>query len=284
MKKIKFIVNILILFLICISSVVFTGCSSSKELKSYIDKINNGKANLIAAPNINFSRTVLSEISEEKHTTLSEVIIDNESKEWYISHAGVIDLETKVFSESLMANGNAYIRSFNSSNWELSKITSENTALKFLDSEPLDLTAKDCKDIKILKEGDNKVITLVLSSSYLKKLKEKNVSNLKNMINNSNKDKSTIETSKEAEEFSLDALKNTKYLSCELSFILDKNGILIGQKSYYTMEQPAVDTDSQGKMFLSDTIETLTMTSEIKVTSYDDNKNKELLKKYINEL
>lgn len=283
-KKITFIRNILILFLICISSIVFTGCGSSKEVKVHIDKINKGKAALIAAPNINFSKTVLSEVLVEKHTSLSEAIIDNENNEWYISHAAVTNSEPKIFTESLMVDGNAYMRNNESSIWEPSKSKAENTALKFLDSEPLSLTSRDCKDIKILKEGDNEVITIVLSSSYLKKLKEKNVNNLENILNKSKPDENAIETSMEAEELTLNALKKTKYLSCELSFTIDKDGVLIGQKSYYTFEQPDVNIDSQGKMILSDTIQTLTMTTEIKVSSYNNNENKELLKKYKAEL
>lgn len=283
-KKITFIRNILILFLICISSIVFTGCGSSKELKSHMDKINKGKATLMAAPNINFSRTVLSEVLEEKHTSLSEAIIDNEKNEWYISHSTVIDLEAKVFSETLMSNGITYIKNLNSITWEPSNSKSENTALKILDSEPLSLTSRDCKDIKILKEGDNEVITIILSSSYLKKLEKKNVDNLENVLNNIKADETAIETSMEVEELTLNALKKTNYLNCELSFTIDKDGVLIGQKSYYTFEQPDVNTDSQGKIVLSDTIQTLTMTTEIKVNSYNNNENKELLKKYKAEL
>ena len=284
MKKFNWISNIIIIFLICITSFVFTGCSSSKELEGYIEKINKGKADLISQPNINFSKTVLSEILEEKHTSLSEVVIDNESNEWYISHAAVIESDIKVFSESLLANGKSYVKNLKSSNWELSETDSENTALKFLDTEPLTLTSKDCKDIKILKEGDNEVITLVLSSSYLKKLKKKNISNLESILNNFKADETTIENSKEVEELSLEALKKTNYQSCELTFILNQNGFLIGQKSFYILEQPTVDTDSQGKMFLHDAMETLTMTSEIKVTSYDDNKNKALINTHKAEL
>lgn len=280
-EKIKKVLMVMITSTICVASLV--GCGSKVD-EDKVKNILKAKEELIAAENISLTRTISTEIEDENQIYGSDVIANINTKEWYFEMFNIIDGEKAIFTEMIVLDGDTYNRTIEQSQWEKLEGQQNNHIYGVDDIAAIEINAKDLKELKESKDGENTIISIKYTKDAIKKVKEENVKNMEATMEEYKNNPAVMPEAVEGNMVNLEALRKTNYKEMTNTLTIDKSGVLIGYNSYFVFEQPEVLPSKDGKFELGKNLIELKMTSNITVNSYNDKKNVEIIEGFKQEV
>lgn len=280
-EKIKKILMVMLTSTICVASLV--GCGSKVD-EDKVENILKAKEKLIAAENISLTRTISTEIEDENQSYGSDVIANMNTKEWYFGMFNNIDGEKAIFTKMIVLDGDTYNRTIEQSQWEKLEGQQNNHIYGVEDIAAIEINAKDLKELKESKDGENTLISLNYTKDAIKKVKEENVKNMEETMEAYKNNPNVMPGAVDSNMANLEALRKTNYKEMTNTLTIDKSGVLIGYNSYFVFEQPEVLPSKDGKFELGKDLIELKMTSNITVNSYNDKKNTELIEGFKQEV
>ena len=280
-EKIKKILMVMLTSTICVAPLV--GCGSKVD-ENKVENILKAKEKLIAAENISLTRTISIEIEDENQSYGSDVIANMNTKEWYFEMFNNIDGEKAIFTEMIVLDGDTYNRTIEQSQWEKLEGQQNNNIYGVDDISAIEINAKDLKELKESKDGENTIISIKYTKDAIKKVKEENVKNMEATMEEYKNNPNVIPGAVDSNMVNLEALRKTNYKEMTNTLTIDKSGVLIGYSPYFVFEQPEVLPSKDGKFELSKDLIELKMTSNITVNSYNDKKNVEIIEGFKQEV
>lgn len=281
MMKIKKILTVILTSTIGVASLV--GCGSKVD-NDKVKNILKAKDTLIAAENINLTRTLSTEIKDESQSYGSDVIVNMNTKEWYFTMFNDINGEKATVTEMIVLDGDTYNRSVEQTKWEKLEGQQNDYIFGVDDIAAFDIEAKDCKELKESKDGENTIISIKYTKDAIKKVKEESVKNMEETMEEYKNNPNVAPEAVDVNMANLEALRKTNYKEMTHTLTIDKSGVLVGYNSYFVFEQPEVLPSKDGKFELSEDLIELTMTSNIIINSYNDKKNVEIIEGFKQEI
>lgn len=280
--KVKKILAVILTSTICVASLV--GCGSKVDAAK-VENLLKAKESLIAAENINLTRTILTEMNNESQSYGNDVIANLNTKEWYFALFNIMNDEKTLFTENMVLDGNTYTKSIeNSAKWQKVDGQQNDYIYGVDDIAAFDIEAKDCKELTESKDGENTVISINYTTDAIKKVKEKNVKNMEAAMEDYKNNPDIPTEAVDVNMANLEALRKTNYKEMTHTLTLDKSGVLVGYNTYFVFEQPEVLPTKDGKFELGKELIELKMTSNIIINSYNDKKNVEILEGFKQEI
>lgn len=280
-RNIKKILTVLLISTIGVASLV--GCGSKVDA----DKVANilkAKDTLITAENINLTRILSTEMNDESQSYGMDVIANMNTKEWYFAMFNDINGEKVTFTEMIMLDGDKYNRNVEQTKWEKLEGQQNDYIYVVDDIATFDIEAKDYKELKESKDGENTIISIKYTNDAMKKSKEENVKNMEASMDEYKNNPNVAPEAVDANMANLEASRKTNFKEMTLTLTIDKSGVLVGHKSYYVFEQPEVLPSKDGKFELSEDLIEVKMTSNIIINSYNDKKNVEIIEGFKQEV
>lgn len=266
-----------------IGAAVFTGCGNKVD-EAKIETIQKAKELLVQADNINLTREIKSEVKGESQSYGNDVIINNNTGEWYNTMFNTMDGQKGIFTEMIVLDGEAYSKVTEESKWEKLQGQEMDYVYGLDDIASLELQDVDYEDYTESKNDDNIIISIKPSKAAIKKIKEKSVKNMEEVMEEYKNNPDVVPMAIESNMANLEALRQTNYKAMEYTFTINKNGVLVGFESFFVFEQPEIVPDSDGKFVLGEERMELKMTSNIIVNSFNDSKNEEFINKIKGQL
>lgn len=258
-----------------IGLILFTGCGTkTKEDETNVDKVNNSIEALLNSENFKLTRSSSLTIGGITSDTVKEVTFNNNNNEGYIASFMVEEGEQNLYSEVLVVDENCYMRGQFQRDWINYGEGSMEGLVGLEDILSIDISPEDCKDIKKITKDGNESISVVASSNYLKKFKNKTI---EKFLNNSEENSSPSEEVKN--EFNK-LKEKINYKSINYIFCIDKSGALTGLKADYILEMPYIDTTPK----VGEEMYNITSVSDITVESYNDNHNEKIIEEFKSQL
>lgn len=268
-----------VILCVTIGLIVLTGCgNTTKEVRSNVDKINKAIEALLDKENFKLTRDSALTIGDITSKSVNEITFNNNTKDGYVASFLVADGEPDLYSETLVVDGTCYLKGEFVSEWLNSGKRTMETLVGLQDLLSINISPEDCKEIKTSTEGDKEVISMVASSSYLKKFKDKTIEQL---LNSSEEDSNPTEEVKQ--EFN-NLLDKASFKNINYTFAIDKSGVLIGLKADYVLEMPNMNTNEAGEIKVGNGVYNITSASDITVDSYNDSSNAKIIEDFKSEL
>lgn len=252
-----------------------------KSTQEGVDKISKAREALIATSNFSLARNSTLTIGGVASESLNEVTVNNKMQDGYIASSVVEEGKSKIYSETLIFDGTSYLKGKELEEWTDIGPNTLKSVVGISEILNLDIEAKDCKEIKKSTDGDNEIVSIVTSSRYLKKFKDKYVEKLLNESPINSNDPENVEES--TKEF-LEIMEKINYVSIDYKFIIDKSGVLVGTKVAYAIEMPSMDFESDGKVKYGKHMVNIASTSNIKIKSYNNSKNEDIIKGLMDDI